>query len=226
MGYEVIIAAAGKGERLGLGIPKALVKIGGKTLVERVVDKFIKFDKIRTIYVAVPPGYEPTIGELLSKYGDRVKVYTGGTVRQESIYRGLKYITDEYVLIHDVARIMVTDKLIERVMHVVTKYDAVIPVIPVRDTIKEVEDSKVLRTLPRERLYIVQTPQGFRTELIVKAYEKAQQEGYHGTDSATLVERYGVDVSTVEGEVSNIKLTYAEDVKLVECMLMMVDEQC
>jgi len=225
MGYEAIIAAAGRGERLGLGVPKALVKICGKTLVERVVDRFVKFDKIRKIYVAVPPGYEPTIGELLSKYGDRVKVYTGGTVRQESIYRGLKYISDEYVLIHDVARMMVTDKLIERVMHAVTKYDAVVPVIPVRDTIKEVEDGKVLRTLPRERLYIVQTPQGFRTELIVKAYEKAQQEGYHGTDSASLVERYGVDVSTVEGEVSNIKLTYAEDMGLVKCMLM-VDEQC
>ena len=225
MGYEAIIAAAGRGERLGLGVPKALVKICGKTLVERVVDRFVKFDKIRKIYVAVPPGYEPTIGELLSKYGDRVKVYTGGTVRQESIYRGLKYISDEYVLIHDVARMMVTDKLIERVMHAVTKYDAVVPVIPVRDTIKEVEDGKVLRTLPRERLYIVQTPQGFRTELIVKVYEKAQQEGYHGTDSASLVERYGVDVSTVEGEVSNIKLTYAEDMGLVKCMLM-VDEQC
>jgi len=225
MGYEVIIAAAGKGERLGLSTPKALVKVGDKTLVERVVDKFVRFDKIRNIYVAVPPGYEPTIGELLSKYSDRVKVYTGGTVRQESIYRGLKYISDEYVLIHDVARIMVTDKLIERVMHAVTKYDAVVPVIPVRDTIKEVEDSKVLRTLPRERLYIVQTPQGFRTKLMVKAYEKAQQEGYHGTDSASLVERYGVAVSAVEGEVSNIKLTYTEDVRLVECMLM-VDEQC
>ena len=225
MGYEAIIAAAGRGERLGLGIPKALVKICGKTVVERVVDKFVRFDKIRNIYVAVPPGYEPTIGGLLSKYGDRVKVYTGGTVRQESIHRGLKYISDEYVLIHDVARMMVTDKLIERVMHAVTKCDAVVPVIPVRDTIKEVDDSKVLRTLPRERLYIVQTPQGFRTELIVKAYEKAQQEGYHATDSASLVERYGVAVSTVEGEVSNIKLTYGEDVRLVECMLM-VDKQC
>ena len=86
MGYEAIIAAAGRGERLGLGIPKALVKICGKTVVERVVDKFVKFDKIRNIYVAVPPGYEPTIGGLLSN-----------TVIGLRYIQGAPYVRNRYI---------------------------------------------------------------------------------------------------------------------------------
>jgi len=149
-------------------------------------------------------------------------VVEGGEERQDSVLNGFKMINPKkagIVLVHDGVRPLVSKDLITRVIEVAFKKGAVIPALPLEDTVKEVTGKQVLRTLERQELFKIQTPQGFSYSILKKALDKAQAEGYYGTDEAVLVERIGEKVAVVPGDPRNIKITVPEDLKIVEAYL-------
>jgi 2-C-methyl-D-erythritol 4-phosphate cytidylyltransferase len=132
---------------------------------------------------------------------------------------GLKAEIGDIVLIHDGARPLVTQELIERVVDAARETGAAVPAVPLDDTIKEAEKNRVVRTLDRSRLFRVQTPQGFALGLLQKALERAKAEGAEGTDEASLVERLGLPVALVPGDPRNIKITSPLDLTMAEAFL-------
>lgn len=144
------------------------------------------------------------------------KFIAGGKSRTESSYFGVRDMSDGIVLIHDAARPIVSSGLIKRVINCTLTNGAAIPVIPVRDTIKIVDGNKVGKTLNRAQLVSVQTPQGFKTELIKEALKYTVSHNLEITDDASAVEAIGKQVFTVKGDISNKKLTYTEDLKFIK----------
>ena len=137
----------------------------------------------------------------------------GGETRQDSVRAGLAAVRAEWVLVHDAARCFVEARDAEQVLAAARETGAAIPVIPLSDTVKEVEGGEVVRTFDRSRLVQVQTPQAFRTSLLREAHEKAERDGFEGTDCASLVERIGVVVRTCPGRPGNWKVTWPEDLE-------------
>ena len=149
---------------------------------------------------------------------------SGGETRQRSVSRGLEQIgrarpDTEWVLIHDAARCLVLPRDAEVVLEAARATGAAIPVVGATDTVKEVSDGVVVRTLDRSRLALVQTPQAFRFELLCEAVEKARRDGFEGTDCASLVERLGVPVRTCPGRADNWKVTTRQDLERAEVQL-------
>ena len=214
-----IIVSAGRGRRMG-GVLKPLLVVGGKMLLYYSIDALRSAGVDEIVVVMVPEKVEWLKAVLLRDFPDRcLKVVSGGERRQDSVMAGLGALSSdvEIVLVHDGARPMVSCELIQRVMRGVRKYGAVVPAIPLRDTIKEVNGSKVLRTVPRDRLIAVQTPQGFLKEILVDAYRKLG--GASVTDDAGVVEMTGRNVWFVEGDERNIKITTPYDLKIVEFLI-------
>ena len=204
----VIIPAAGSGERLGANLPKALVQIVGRTLLEHA---YFRVSPVAAqVIVAAPAGYEENIRELL---GDGVTVVAGGSTRTQSVKLALAALNPEieFVLVHDAARALASTDLAERVLAALAGGDvAVIPGLAVTDTVKEIdENSRVVGTPDRAHLVAVQTPQGFNRQTLVEAH----QSGVDATDDAALVELLGKTVRVIAGETSAFKITHPEDVE-------------
>ena len=204
----VIIPAAGSGERLGANLPKALVQIVGRTLLEHA---YFRVSPVAAqVIVAAPAGHEEDIRELL---GDGVTVVAGGSTRTQSVKLALAALHPEieYVLVHDAARALASTDLAERVLAALAGGDvAVIPGLAVTDTVKEIdENSRVVGTPDRAHLVAVQTPQGFDRQTLVEAH----QSGVDATDDAALVELLGKTVRVIAGETSAFKITHPEDVE-------------
>jgi len=202
-----IIAGAGMGHRLGAEIPKALIQIQGITLLERA---FISLSKVvDEIVITAPAGYEEQFKALV---GQSAEVVTGGVLRSDSIRVALKALSPsvESVLIHDAARALASSALAARVLDELRSgQSAVIPVLKVIDTIKEIDRDGFVRATPdRSSLVAAQTPQGFNRQ----ALERAHSASDDATDDAALVEAIGVKVKTIEGEVSAFKITTKEDI--------------
>jgi len=205
----IILLGAGKGERLKSDIPKSFVKINGKELFLYSIEKFYKFgDKI---FLTLPESYIEKGKEILKDKFPDVIIVGGGKERKDSVLNCLKRIEgDGIVLIHDVARPFVSENLIEKVIEGTEKYGACIPVLKMVDTVKEIKDNFVEKTLDRENIFIVQTPQGFKKDLIKTAYLKFKN--INGTDDSFFVEKMGYNkIYCIEGEKTNIKITYQED---------------
>ncbi|CAB4536440.1 MAG: 2-C-methyl-D-erythritol 2,4-cyclodiphosphate synthase [Actinobacteria bacterium] len=204
----VIIPAAGSGERLGANLPKALVQIVGRTLLEH---SYFRLSPVAAqVIVAAPAGFEDNFRELL---GDSATIVTGGTTRTQSVKSALAALHPDikYVLVHDAARALASTDLAERVLAALAGGDvAVIPGLAVADTIKEIDnDSEVLATPDRSHLVAVQTPQGFDRQTLVDAH----QSGVEATDDAALVELLGKKVRIIPGEASAFKITHPEDIQ-------------
>ena len=201
-----IIAAAGAGNRLAANLPKALVKLVDKTLVEHAVAALSPVAEL--IIITAPTGYEDQFSKLL---GDQVKVITGGILRSDSIRIALSNIPEnyEYVLVHDGARALATTDLAQSVVAQLVKGEqAVIPALDVIDTIKEVDSSNYVRnTLDRSSLRAVQTPQGFTRSVLARAHEASED----ATDDAALVEALGIAVKVIPGEFRALKITTKSD---------------
>ena len=202
----LLIPAAGSGERFGAPIPKALVQLNGRTLIEHTV---LNLGPIATqIIVAAPVGFEADFRKIL---GDSVIVVTGGSTRTKSVKIALESISPEteYVLVHDAARPLASSELGQRVIDALAAGDvAVIPALDVADTIKEVDASNYVVSTPnRERLRAVQTPQGFARETLVKAH----MQNIEATDDGALVEAMRGKVKLIEGENRALKITNPED---------------
>lgn len=209
----VIVAAAGRGSRFGGELPKQFLKIGGSTVLEKAIEPFQDHPAVDGIIVAASEEYLEHCKKLCGRFHKTEAVLCGGEQRQDSVYECLKRVDDGLVLVHDGARPFVTCNVIDRVIEGAYNHGASLPCVPVKDTVRQSEDSEGLSssTLDRSRLFCVQTPQGFRTELLKKAYRQAKMDGFIGTDDGGLVERLGETVSITEGDYANIKITTRED---------------
>lgn len=204
-----IIAGAGLGHRLGASVPKALLQIEGITLVERAFTSLSKV--VDEIVITAPEGFEAQFRAIV---GDSAKVITGGVLRSDSVRLALQSLAPsvEKVLIHDAARGLASSDLASRVLAALNSgAEAVVPALEVVDTVKEVDNSGVVRSTPeRSRLRLVQTPQGFSTSVLRRAHEASDD----ATDDAALVEAIGIPITTIPGEARAMKITNPEDVAI------------
>ncbi|WP_163551168.1 2-C-methyl-D-erythritol 4-phosphate cytidylyltransferase [Candidatus Frankia alpina] len=212
-----IVPAAGRGERLGGGTPKALRALGGRPMLVRSIEALRRAESVTQIVVAAPPTLVEVVAQLL---GRDVRVIAGGAERVDSVRRALRAVDDDIsvVLVHDAARPLTPSSLVDAVAAaVLAGHPAVIPVLGLTDTVKEVgPDGRVIRTPPRDGLRAVQTPQGFRRDVLAAAYAL---KDIPVTDDAGLVEALGVLVMTVPGAQEAFKVTQPHDLVLAEALL-------
>lgn len=206
---SVIIAAAGSGSRMGGGIKKQYRKIENLTVLERTVKAFCALKECKQMIIAVPKDDIEYTKDLLNSFVG-ITVVAGGSTRAESVVNALESVTEDFVLVHDAARCFVSEDVIKRVIEGLKDADGVVPCVSPKDTIRTKSE-----TLERSSLYCVQTPQGFKTEVLRKAYEKAMFDSFTGTDDASLLDHMGVFVKLVEGSYENIKITTEEDMPSV-----------
>lgn len=215
----VLVPAAGAGLRLGPGIPKALRKLGQDPLLVHAVRRMRAARCVGCVIIAAPPSDVDAVRALLAPVAE-VTVVPGGPSRQESVARALAVVPNGFdiVLVHDAARALAPPSLVDDVAEAVRGgHDAVIPVLPVVDTVKVVNaDGYVERTVDRSALRAVQTPQGFRRAVLAKAHAAG---GDRATDDAGLVERLGVAVRCIPGSELAIKITRPADLAVAELLL-------
>ena len=207
MKYDVVIVASGKGERAKLGYNKAFFKMkDGKTVLEHSISLFINDSDCEKVIVVTNEEYISCVTK-----DNKVITAIGGEQRKDSVYNGLKEVTCDYVLIHDAARPFLNVESLNDIKKQLENNDAVILAKKAIDTIKVVDGNKVVKTLDRNTIYMVETPQGFKTSLIKDCYEKCDNINF--TDDASLVESLGYTVYVVEDKFDNKKLTTEMDFK-------------
>jgi 2-C-methyl-D-erythritol 4-phosphate cytidylyltransferase len=214
-----IIPAGGTGRRMGGEIPKQYLSLAGIPILVHTLRKFQRSPFVDEIILVVP---ERDITEVRRDMVERYDltrvslVIAGGRERQDSVRNALAHVRDDHeiILIHDGVRPFVTGELIERTIAGAKAFGAVTAGVPVRDTVKAVDAAgRVVNTVQREGLWLTQTPQAFRREVILAAYERAAADGFYGTDDASLVERMGRPVRMIPGDADNIKVTTPEDLE-------------
>ncbi|MDI6752286.1 MAG: 2-C-methyl-D-erythritol 4-phosphate cytidylyltransferase [bacterium] len=210
MKKEAIVVAAGKSQRCGED--KLYFSIKGKPLIFYTLERVISVFNSSILVCAK---------DKLKWWKDapfNLKVVPGGAERQDSVSAGFTALNDdtELVLIHDGARPFIRKCLLERVIEEAEKEGAAVAGLPVTETIKQVEEGRVKQTLNRDNIWSIQTPQAFKREIIVSAYKKGYEDGFLGTDCASLVERAGFPVKVVLGDKKNIKVTTRDDLLIAE----------
>jgi 2-C-methyl-D-erythritol 4-phosphate cytidylyltransferase/2-C-methyl-D-erythritol 2,4-cyclodiphosphate synthase len=217
MYVTAIIAAAGAGRRLGAGTPKQLLELGGRTILEHSVEAFASHPRVQEVIVAVPAELARTPPAWL-RGRPRVRVVSGGERRQDSVANAFDAIDErtDLVLVHDAARPFVTHELISRSIDAAAEHGAAIVAQPVRDTVKRVTAAagsvRIRETLPRESIFLAQTPQAFRRAVLREAVTLGRT-GVEATDEAALAEQAGHVVHIVEGTVENVKITTAAELE-------------
>ncbi len=220
-----IVPAAGRGERLGPGTPKALRALAGVPMLLRAVHALAESPAVELVIVAAPAESVSTVRSLLleEQLGASLSVIAGGATRQESVRLGLAALPPEaeIVLVHDAARPLVPVELVDAVVAAVRAgADAVVPALQVTDTIKAVGPAEVVaQTLDRSALRSVQTPQGFRRSVLEDAYAKAADGAQDSTDDAGLVERLGMSVQVIPGHEEAFKVTRPLDLLLADALV-------
>jgi 2-C-methyl-D-erythritol 4-phosphate cytidylyltransferase len=221
MKASVIIAAAGEGRRMGRRIPKAFLPLAGRPLLLHSVETFASLSFVAEIVLVLP---EPWIARALRLFGPKLarlkvtKIVPGGLRRQDSVENGLRVTTSPIVLVHDAARPLVSREVARRAMAGARRHGAVVIALPARDTTKVVGAGGIVRSTPdRATLWVAQTPQAFRREVLLEAYRRSGARD--ATDEAQLVERSGGRVRVVEGDAANFKVTTSEDLARAEWML-------
>jgi 2-C-methyl-D-erythritol 4-phosphate cytidylyltransferase/2-C-methyl-D-erythritol 2,4-cyclodiphosphate synthase len=218
MRVSAIIAAGGRGVRLAADRPKQLLTVGGRTLLDRSVSLFATHPAISEVIVALPLELVPDPPPFLSARSIvPVRVVAGGDRRQDSVANAFAAASPEtdVVVIHDAARPFASAALVTRTVQAAAESGAAVAAIESRDTVKQVEGSVVARTLPRETIYLAQTPQAFRRDVLAAALAAGASDA---TDEALLAERAGYVVRIVEGEATNIKITTADDLVVAEAI--------
>jgi 2-C-methyl-D-erythritol 4-phosphate cytidylyltransferase len=219
-GTVAVVPAAGSGERLAAGVPKAFFQLDGRTLVERAVEGLLHSGVVDRVIVAVPADHTERAKLIL---GDNATVVVGGANRGDSVARALAAVADaeepDFVLVHDAARALTPPELVVRVVEALRAgHSAVVPVLPLTDTIKAVDaNGAVLGTPERAGLRAVQTPQGFATKLLLRAYQQAGTAEF--TDDASLVEHVGGQIQVVEGDPLAFKITTRLDLLLAQAIV-------
>jgi len=215
---SAIIVAAGEGKRFGSAKQFALLK--GKPVLDRTLETFEEHIKVTEVILVVKEDWLRE--KYLNRYKKLVAVVRGGERRQDSVMAGFNQLKPDQsgiVLVHDGVRPLVGKDLISRVIEAAEQKGAAIPALSLEDTIKRVEEERVVKTLDRLTLFKVQTPQGFFYTTLERALRKAKEDSFYGTDEASLVERIGEKVYIVEGDTQNIKVTGPEDIHIAEAFL-------
>jgi 2-C-methyl-D-erythritol 4-phosphate cytidylyltransferase len=236
----VIIPAAGLGTRMASppspkgkksALSKQFTELGGTPILIHTLQKFAANPEVSDIYIALRKNEISGFGGLLESEGKeilqkKVQLVEGGEHRQESVGLALaavSAVSDDIVLVHDAVRPFVTEEIIQDVIRAAQKYGAAIAGLPAVDTVKQVERTAegavITSTISRERVVLAQTPQGFRYDVLKKAFDEAATDGFMGTDEASLVERSGHEVAVVMGSPRNIKITTPADMELAEFYL-------
>lgn len=224
MRVTALIPAAGSGERIGGKINKQFIEISGKPILVYTLEKFEECKSIDEVILILPQRWlEYGRSQIVARFGlQKVKrIIPGGRERQDSVYQGLKAIEEktDIVLIHDGVRPFIRPDKIEDSIRLCQQFGAVILALPVRYTVKEIRDGAVVKTLDRDLLWEIQTPQTFRYPIILEAYSKAMKEGFYSTDDSALVERVGYKVRILEGQWDNIKITSPWDLELAKLLI-------
>ncbi|HET7694214.1 MAG TPA: 2-C-methyl-D-erythritol 4-phosphate cytidylyltransferase [Vicinamibacterales bacterium] len=216
MQVTAIIAAAGAGRRLGAARPKQLIDIGGGSMLQHSVQAFLDHPRVSEVILVKPPGPLALAftGARASERIAKLRAVDGGVRRQDSVANGFDAAdaASEVILIHDAARPFVSADLISRTIDAAAEHGAAIAALQSRDTVKRVDAGVVTETIARETIYLAQTPQGFRREVLARAVALGRA-GTEATDEAALAERAGARVHVVEGDPGNVKVTTAEDLE-------------
>lgn len=223
-----IVVAGGKGVRFGGDRPKQFLELRGTPIIIHTLRQFERCREIEKLIVVLPAEETAGFVSLAAEFDLKKisRVVAGGETRARSVRNGLESIDDaEVVAVHDVVRPLVMPDEIDRVVRAAQTSGAAILVSPIEDTIKQVEDDRITGTVSRASLRRALTPQCFRLEILRRAYEQLadlESAGIEITDDSFLVERLGVDVTTIEGSPRNIKITREEDLKFAEALLASV----
>ncbi len=212
MNTWAIIVAGGSGTRMGMQKNKVLLNISGKSVLSTCVSKFLGL--VNGIILVVRPDDEAEIkSDLIRNNINNVFITYGGSTRQGSVNNGLKLVpaNADVILVHDAARPFVNDNIINNVINEAYNNGAAIAAYPVFDTLKRANDNIVQTTIDRSNVYSIQTPQGFKKDILIKAYDYAKENNIEGTDDSSLVEKIGVEVKIVMGSKDNIKITTVDD---------------
>jgi 2-C-methyl-D-erythritol 4-phosphate cytidylyltransferase len=219
----VIIAAGGRGSRLPGDIPKQFLPLKGIPILQHSLHAFDSLASVKEIVIVVPKDQLRRTDELLKQWKPRKvsHLVVGGSERQHSVRNGLLSFDFEpdVVLVHDAVRPLISKEIIEKVIAASATYGSAVVGVRVKDTIKVEEDGFYRKTLNRAKLWAVQTPQGFRFKILMKAHLAAQRRAFIGTDEASLVERLRIRVKIVEGDDRNIKITTHADLKFADMLL-------
>jgi 2-C-methyl-D-erythritol 4-phosphate cytidylyltransferase len=205
-------------------MPKQFLPLAGRPLLAWSIAVMSRSPLIDEIVVVSSAVHEERVRKLAASYSGAktVKVVHGGATRQESVKAGLLAVADgiKWVAVHDAARPFITTALLEEVYLLAKDIGAAIPALPINDTVKETDDSRlVLRTIDRSRLYLAQTPQVCKRLDLVRAFEDAQRFKFKATDEASLLEFIGVDIGLAGGSAFNIKITFPDDLRLAEAII-------
>ena len=205
MKYDVVIVASGKGQRANLGYNKAFYKMkDGRTVLEHSLSLFKDDEDCKNIIVVTSEEY---MDEVIDE--DKVVKVIGGKQRKDSVYNGLRFVSNEYVMVHDAVRPFLNKETLEAVKKKLLSCDAVCLGHMATDTVKLVEEGKVVETIDRNKVFMAETPQAFKSDLLKQCFEKCDDRVY--TDDASLVESMGYKVEVVINEYDNHKLTREED---------------
>ncbi len=221
MKYSVIIPAAGQGKRMKAGMNKQFLELRGEPLIVHTVRIFVHDSSCQKIVLVANRDECAIMEALMKQYRlSKVVVIEGGKERQDSVRNGLAHVDEQQiVLVHDGARPFVTEEVMTRLIHKAEEAGAATVAVPVKDTIKRVSSGKVVDTLKRDELWLIQTPQAFKVSLLKEAHKRAIEAELIGTDDASLVEWFGHEVVISEGDYQNIKLTTPEDIVFAEAIM-------
>ncbi|WP_432702318.1 2-C-methyl-D-erythritol 4-phosphate cytidylyltransferase [Lysinibacillus sphaericus] len=222
MQYEVVLPAAGSGKRMGAGRNKLFLELLEKPILIHTLEVFEQDENCTGIWLAVKPAERAVIQKMLENYGiSKVKgLPDGGAERQHSVHACMKEMGQvDIVLVHDAARPFITRDIIANLVQSAHNFGAAIAGVRAKDTMKKVRNGIIEETVDRESLWMIQTPQAFRFDLIVEAEDVAEKVGFLGTDEAMLVERLGHEVHIVESNYENVKMTTKEDLLFGEAIL-------
>ncbi len=224
MRVAAIVPAAGRGRRLKAGKPKPFVEIFRKPLLIHTLSSLQKSFGFTEIILAAPSGQIQSMRGLLDKHGFwNVRIVAGGKTRAESVYCCLVAVSDksDWVLVHDAARPLLSKNLINRLLQAARRTGAAICAAPVTATVKRVDRARmqIIKTEDRNSLYLAQTPQVFRKEILTKAYGRLGKKAFLATDEAALLDGSPVRVKVISGEAKNIKITTPDDLELMKFYL-------
>jgi 2-C-methyl-D-erythritol 4-phosphate cytidylyltransferase len=218
---DVVIVAAGGSERFGGEEPKQFALLAGKPVLLWSVERFAASDAVGTMVIAAASNAVERVRSLAAAVNKPVVVVTGGATRQESVELGIEALpeTSYNVLVHDAARPCLSSKLLASIVDALGEHEAVVPALPVADTLVHAPGDALDAIVDRINVHHVQTPQAFRTELLRRAHRRAQARGWASSDDGSVVFALGKKVHLVSGEPTNIKITFESDLRMAEVIL-------